>query len=247
MADTGHSIDAMSQVLTQNDAVLTGATSQTDAFRQMIEDLAASMGLPANEAAALNQTTKTLIEQFAMGNGTVESLSASLKQSFAMALQATARDAKTTYERMKDLDEAIRSIPTEWTSHVSVVYESQGDKPSYHFGGPVMHDGGWLGGLPRFHTGSQVTSLAHDEVPIIARRGEYIVRAESVNAGTLPLLAALNQTGQASPGVSQALPPQVNLHLEVHGNLLGNEENLEELARLMERKLRDLDQARYGA
>ncbi|MFH1034210.1 MAG: hypothetical protein V1806_06840 [Pseudomonadota bacterium] len=247
MADAGHSIDNMTQVLEQNDAVLGGATSQTDAFRQMIESLAASLNLPAEQADVLNQSTKTLIDQFAMGNGTVESLSASLKQSFATALQATARDAKTTYEQMKNLDEAIRSIPTEWTSHVNVVYDTQGDKPSFHFGGRIMHDGGWLGGLPRFHSGSQVSSLAHDEVPIIARRGEYIVRAESVNAATLPLLAALNQTGQASAGQATSLPPQVNLHLEVHGNLLGSEDNLEELARLMERKLRDLDQARYGA
>jgi hypothetical protein len=213
----------------------------------MIDNLADSMHLPTDQAGVLHEAIAQLMQMFAAGNLSVEMLSTDLKTAFSTALINTSRDARTTSEQMKDLDEAIRSIPTEWTSHVRVEYETIGDTPQFHVGGRVMHDGGWLGGLPRFHTGAQVSSLAHDEVPVIARRGEYIVRAESVNASTLPLLTALNQTGQAGTGASRSLPPQVNLHLEVHGNLLGSQENLEELARLMEAKLRDLGQARYGA
>ncbi|MBI4799268.1 MAG: hypothetical protein HY794_11165 [Desulfarculus sp.] len=246
LADAGQAIDAMAVSADLEGQAMSGSTSQTGAFRDMVENLAGSMHLPTDQAAVLHQSIATLMERFATGNLTVEALTTALKNSFSTALVGTAREAKTTWEQMKALEEAIRSIPTEWTSHVRVEYETVGDKPKYHQGGRVMHDGGWLESLPRFHAGAQVTSLAHDEVPIIARRGEYIVRAESVNAATLPLLTALNQTGQPAAGPAQP-PPQVNLHLEVHGNLLGGEENLEELARLMERKLRDLDQARYGA
>lgn len=246
LADAGQAIDAMAVSADLEGQAMSGSTSQTGAFRDMVENLANSMHLPSDQAAVLHQSIATLMERFAAGNLSVEALTTALKNSFSTALVGTAREAKTTWEQMKALEEAIRSIPTEWTSHVRVEYETVGDKPKYHQGGRVMHDGGWLEGLPRFHAGAQVTSLAHDEVPIIARRGEYIVRAESVNAATLPLLTALNQTGQPAAGPAQP-PPQVNLHLEVHGNLLGGEDNLEELARLMERKLRDLDQARYGA
>jgi hypothetical protein len=145
---------------------------------------------------------------------------------------------------MRALAEAIRAIPAEWTSVVNVVYRQQGDAPLMHWGGRVMHSGGWVGDLPRFHSGAQVTSLAHDEVPIIARRGEYVVRAESVSALSLPWLMALNQTGRPPEA---AAAPAVNLHLEVHGNILGNEDNLEELARIMERKLRDIRVGRWAA
>lgn len=245
LAEAGRAIDDMAVSADLEGQAMSGSTSQTGAFRDMVEELAEAMHLPADQAAVLHQSIATLMERFAAGNISVEALTTALKTSFSTALVSTAREAKTTWEQMKALEEAIRSIPTEWTSHVRVEYETVGEKPKYHQGGRVMHDGGWLEALPRFHAGAQVTSLAHDEVPIIARRGEYIVRAESVNAATLPLLTALNQTGQA--GASPAWPPpQVNLHLEVHGNLLGGEDNLEELARLMERKLRDLDQARYG-
>ena len=247
MADAGRAIEAMAQSADLEGQAMNGSVSQTGAFRDMIDSLADSMHLPTDQAASLRQAIATLMERFATGSLSVEALANALKTSFSTALVGTARDAQTTYQQMKALDEAIRSIPTEWTSHVNVVYDSSGAPPQFHYGGRVMHDGGWLGGLPRFHAGAQVSSLASDEVPIIARRGEYIVRAESVNAATLPLLTALNQTGRAGIGAAQAQPPQVNLHLEVHGNLLGSEDNLEELARLMERKLRDLGQARYGA
>jgi len=57
-------------------------------------------------------------------------------------------------------------------------------------------------------------------------------------------LQALNQTGRTR---AASAAPTVNLHVEVHGNILGGQENLEELARIMERKLRDISQSRYAA
>jgi hypothetical protein len=107
----------------------------------------------------------------------------------------------------------------------------------------VLHQGGVV--APRFHQGSLVTGLAEDEVPIIARRGEYVVRAESVTGATLPWLQALNQTGGAS--APAAGPAGVSLHVEVHGNLLGSETELEELARLIGGKLRELEASRHYA
>lgn len=247
LSETDHSIDAMTLTLTQNNDVVMGATSQTDAFRQMVEGLAGSLHLPADQAAALSQNVRGLVEQFQNGGIGVDDLSAKLKQVFAQALQQTARDGATTVDQMRALEDAIRAIPTEWTSYVNVVYQTQGQRPSFHQGGQVLHGGGMVAPLlPRFHSGAQVTGLAADEVPIIARRGEYVVRAESVNAATLPLLGALNQSGQAPAGLA-AQAPQVSLHLEVHGNILGSEDNLEELARIMETKLRDIGQARYAA
>lgn len=106
----------------------------------------------------------------------------------------------------------------------------------------VMHGGGYVMGWPKAHAGALISSLASDEVPLIARRGEYVVRAEAVNATTLPALKALNQ-GAAL----QASPPAVNLHVEIHGNMLGSRDNLEDLARLLEGKLRELDRGRWKA
>ncbi|MBU1155655.1 MAG: hypothetical protein KJ921_07375, partial [Proteobacteria bacterium] len=106
----------------------------------------------------------------------------------------------------------------------------------------VMHGGGYVMGWPKAHAGALISSLAHDEVPLIARRGEYVVRAEAVTPATLPALKALNQG--AAP---QASSPAVNLHVEIHGNMLGSRDNLEDLARLLEGKLRELDRARWKA
>ena len=106
-----------------------------------------------------------------------------------------------------------------------------------------MHGGGYVMGWPKAHAGALISSLARDEVPLIARRGEYVVRAEAVTPTTLPALKALNQ-GVAAP---LAASPAVNLHVEIHGNMLGSRDNLEDLARLLEGKLRELDRARWKA
>lgn len=107
----------------------------------------------------------------------------------------------------------------------------------------TMHSGG---AVARYaHSGLLVPRLYPDEVPLIARRGEFVVRAESVTPTSLPWLQALNQNGGSSS------PGHGDLHInapmvEIHGNVLGSEDTVEDLARLVESKLRDLAAARYA-
>ena len=212
----------------------------------LLNDMIAGMGLGAEQTGALRDAAFGLAEQLYLGEMSVEQITASLQENFTGALEQAIASGNATAESMRSVSQAIKSIPTYWNTLVETTYTSEGGSAGIvrHQGGLLMHGGGFLAGLPRLHTGSMVSALAHDEVPVIARRGEYVVRAESVNAATLPLLQALNQTGQAR---AQSSPPQVNLHVEVHGNILGGAENMEELARIMERKLRDLSQTRYAA
>jgi|GEM_PF-6429750 len=244
MATASGAIDRMSDTLSANNEFLVGCSSQADAFALMLTHLASSLELPEAPANALQATIGALVGQWQMGGLSAEDMSFKLKQAFAGALAEAADQADMTTERMRSLEESIRSIPTDWQTYISVVYEEHNKPSTLHSGGRVMHSGGWLANLPRFHSGAQVTNLAQDEVPIIARRGEYVVRAESVTAASLPWLAALNQSGKV-PGAAQA-SPQVNLHLEVHGNILGNESGLEALARTLERKLREIQGGRFG-
>ena len=226
----------------------------------LLSDMVDGMGLGSEATEELRQSVFNLAEQLYSGDLTVEQITARLQEEFISALDETVQSGDAATESMLKIKEAITSIPTHWYTEYEVRTKQTGDIPGgmqvsqvaeglyegviSHGGGLLMHRGGFLEGLPRLHTGSMVSALAHDEVPVIARRGEYVVRAESVNAATLPLLQALNQTGRTQ---AQSAPPQVNLHVEVHGNILGGQENMEELARLLERKLRDLDQARYVA
>jgi hypothetical protein len=237
MATASQAIDRMSDTLSVNNEFLAGCSSQADAFSQMLVNLAGGLELPAGPASALQATIGELVGQWQMGSLSAEDLTFKLKQAFAGALAEAANQADMTTERMRALEESIRSIPTDWITYVSVVYQEENKPSTLHGGGRVMHSGGWLANLPRFHSGAQVTNLAQDEVPIIARRGEYVVRAESVTAASLPWLAALNQSGK--PPTAVTANPQVNLHLEVHGNILGNESGLEALARTLERIFQD--------
>lgn len=113
-------------------------------------------------------------------------------------------------------------------------------------GGAVAYRHGG-GGVARYaHGGLLVPRLYPDEVPIIARAGEFVVRAESVNPASLPWLRALNQGSQpaaapAGGGVSFSGPL-----VEIHGNFLGGDEAAEDLARLVEGKLRELASGRFG-
>lgn len=239
-------IDSMDDVLEKGADSFCGLNTAGSELEDMLLSLANSLGISGAAGDTLTSSIQSLIQQWEDGQISADTLSSSLKTAFAQALAQLASDAVTTADSMRDLAESIESIPTTWSSEVSVTYTKNGDVPSLDFqhgGGLLMHQGGWLGGLPRYHGGAQVSALFADEVPIIAQRGEFIVRRDSVNAATLPLLKALNQAGAAGSGQAS----QTNLHLEIHGNLLGDESALEDLARLMEGKLRDLDQGRYGA
>ena len=229
-------------------------------YTTLMDDMIYSMNLSVEQTEAFKNSTRDLLEQLDTGSMTVEEITKALQDEFNLALEEVAASGDVTAETMRSVAESIKAIPTYWYTEYEVKVKQTGNVGDEmqvtkvadgiyegvisHGGGLLMHGGGFLGGLPRMHTGSMVSALAHDEVPVIARRGEYVVRAESVNAATLPLLQALNQTGRAQ---AQTSPPQVNLHVEVHGNILGGQENMEELARIMERKLRDLNQSRYAA
>lgn len=68
-----------------------------------------------------------------------------------------------------------------------------------HTGGLIRHAGGIV---PRMHRGG----LSPDEVPIIAQRGEFIMRREAVNRIGIDVLHALNR-GKAA-AMAPAAPPQ---------------------------------------
>ncbi len=247
---TGEKIDLMSQVFEHGAESIVGGASAGDQFAGTLLNMAEAMNLPQGQAQTLGAAIQGLIAQYEAGSISSLALTDSLKTAFADALQSTAADAATTTEQMRSLAESIESIPTSWDSTISVHYNYDAAPGAsdqvYHAGGLVMHQGGWLGMLPRYHAGARVSALSADEIPLIAQRGEYIVRADSVNASTLPLLNAVNAGGRPARRAA-ASPPQVNLHLEIHGNLMGDDDSLEELARQIQDKLRDLDQARYVA
>jgi hypothetical protein len=208
----------------------------------LVEELAAS-GVDVED---LSGKVDGLVEDFLLGQIGAEELTKELDEAFVAALSEAGKQGELTAEEMRNLAEAIRDIPTTWSSEIHAHYyehHHEVDEEERHLGGLVLHGGGVV--APRYHQGSLVTSLAADEVPIIARRGEYVVRAESVNAATLPWLQALNQTGSAAAPARE--PAGVSLHVEVHGNLLGSETELEELARLIGGKLRELEASRHRA
>lgn len=165
-------------------------------------------------------------------------------------LGSLGRQASASGKQVAELSrwiESLRSRELKIVTHIwRIHHEVQAGGQSRHQGGLVYHTGGVVD-LPRYHAGSLVSRLAHDEVPIIARRGEFVVRAESVSAQTLPWLQALNQTGrlpqpQSSPSV------QVNGPLvQIQGGFFGDQDQKEELVRELEAALHDLAEGRFSA
>jgi hypothetical protein len=86
------------------------------------------------------------------------------------------------------------------------------DVARFHTGGPIGAD---YPELQRYHTGSLVRGLASDEVPIIAKLGEYMVRSESVTPATLPILEGINRYGTAGLG------GDVNVSVYIGGDVIG--------------------------
>jgi hypothetical protein len=247
---TSEKIDLMSQTFLHDAESIAESTGAGDTFQATLLNMAEAMNLPEAQAQTLGAAIQSLVGQYEAGAISTQTLSDSLKTAFAEALQATATDAASTTEQMRALADSIQSIPTTWDSTINVHYNYDAAPGTsdlvYHAGGLVMHSGGYLDMLPRYHSGARVSSLAADEIPLIAQRGEYIVRASSVNASTLPLLNALNASGQPARRAAPT-PPQVSLHLEIHGNLLGDNDSLEQLTRQIQDKLRDLDNSRFAA
>lgn len=110
----------------------------------------------------------------------------------------------------------------------------------FHQGGPLLDD------LPRFHSGYQLSGLGHDEVPIIGKVGEFMVRSERVTASTLPALQAFNLGAQA-PAYSGPMMVVNGPLVQIEGPYTGSEAQFEDLARRLETKLRDLNRGRWKA
>ncbi len=151
---------------------------------------------------------------------------------------------------MRALADAISGIPTEWNSTVTVTrieevihrdtYESAGE---HHAGGLIFHRGGLVpaasagggggggGGLgwylraaPRDHAGARVSSLAADEVPIIAQQGEFVgAQGRAWTAATLPLLQA-HQRGQGGTtrAGAQAASIAIQNLVNIEGHFYGD-------------------------
>ena len=217
-------------------------------------DLADQISDASGGVIELGDEFAILGDEFVNGEMSGDKLAEALENSINAALQNATKQGQLTAEQMRDLGEQIRSIPTEWVSDVYVnVYERYHDSSEKHSGGLVMHTGGRVPGrdLPgywaaheRYHGGAVVRTLAPDEVPIIAQRGEFVVRKSSVNSETLPLLKALNQSGQtATAGPALNIQNLVN----IEGNLIGNQESFEDLVREIEVKLREVTGSRRAA
>ncbi len=220
----------------------------TEQLRGQLGQLVAVLGEAGVNTAGLSATVERMTAGLAEGTVTTGQIAAQMDKEFKAALESAAKKGELTAQKMRELAQAIKSIPDrtillDWNWRKGP--PPQGGGETKHLGGLVMHQGGWLSAAPRLHHGSLVRRLASDEVPIVAQRGEFVVRAPSVTAATLPWLQALNQTGR--PLEAPAGGQVVNLHVEVHGNLLGSEEDLEDLARLIEDKLKDIERRRIHA
>lgn len=178
---------------------------------------------------------------------------------FQPALVGTGGQAEVAKNLIYGLNQELEGIPESVRSDVYVTTHNRSvnhgtstagntTTNAYHAGGLVerFHTGGAIG-WPRYHSGSLVSKLAHDEVPIIARRGEFVVRAESVDGRTLPALEAINRSGRSA--LAEPAQPALIINaplVEIHGNVLGSDENFEELVRQIETKLHEVAGARYG-
>ncbi|MGD8562100.1 MAG: hypothetical protein PVG03_06180 [Desulfarculaceae bacterium] len=206
-------------------------------YQEIVQTLQNAHQLSKDEVVALVEEGRGLRGELGMQQTDFQNLDKSVKD-ITTAITELAKQIKKLENK-------------EITITANFVTEGAENIEGSHSGGLMYHSGGMVPGgslpgvyanWPRYHTGARVSKLAHDEVPIILQRGEYVVRRDSVNASTLPLLQALNQSGGA--GLDFASERPVNLHVEVHGNILGGEENMNELARVIESKLVELDQAR---
>lgn len=223
-------------------------------YNQRIDALAERLGLSGEAARAFREEIWDLAEGFSSGGEEAGQFDKALNDFIGNTLSTLTEGAEDGIEAINNLidsmgqaqglGEGLTGLGTtgKGSSGGSTGSGGGSSSPEQDVSLGVMHGGGYVMGWPKAHAGALISSLASDEVPLIARRGEYVVRAEAVTPATLPALKALNQG--AAP---QDAAPEVNLHVEIHGNMLGSRDNLEDLARLLEGKLRELDRARWKA
>ncbi|MFH1059110.1 MAG: hypothetical protein V1797_10610, partial [Pseudomonadota bacterium] len=162
------------------------------------------------------------------------------------ALADAAAQAQLAADEAAAMAGAIQGIPTEWNSNLYFTryYTTVGNP--FHAGGQVLHDGG-LAGAARYHDGGWLDELLKPyEVPAVLKQGEFVVRSESVTADTLPWLQAVNRGGSLPDSGGVTINVQAPL-VQVQGGLPQNPDALEDLARLIQDRLIDLAERRYGA
>ncbi len=227
-------------------------------YNQYIDSLAQRLGLSGEAARSFREQIWDLAAGFSSGGEEAERFDQALNEFVSHTLGSLTEGAEDGTAAIKDLIDSLSHARGMGEGLVGLgvtggwgggeTSKGEDPTPSDSTSKPAvvigeMHGGGYVMGWPKAHAGALISSLARDEVPLIARRGEYVVRAEAVTATTLPALKALNQGAAAATSAA----PAVNLHVEIHGNLLGSRDNLEDLARLLEGKLRELDRGRWKA
>jgi len=90
---------------------------------------------------------------------------------------------------------------------IGAVLSAVGSMPIAHTGGLIKNNG-----IQRFAQGGQVQG--QDNVPILAQAGEFVMQRSAVQNIGVQNLAQMNQTGNASSGVT----------VNIQGNMIGNDE-----------------------
>lgn len=221
--------DQLIDLLMESTASYEELQAKMEEYRSIEEQLKKAHELSKEEIKRLVARGRQLREELGLG----ESAFARLQDGIGQMVEAINKDFLPA---IKDLISALRA--------------GAGAGDRHHHGGLIMHAGGladwalsvglisWHGGARRLHGGGGAfwPRLARDEVPAILQRGEFVVRAASVDAQTLPILEAINRLGAAAvkppqrpsiaapPAAVVPAPPQVHVsvHVEVHGDVLGD-------------------------
>ena len=235
---------------------------ETMRYNDRIDELASRLGLTGDAVEQFRAAIWGLSEGFSSGGEEATAFASSLDQFVAGTLGSITAGAEGGAEAIRELIDSMRGVSGassgvvaralgKGESSLTFVDTARGgqvDELGLYIGGSnnnaeygYYHQGGVVRGWPRAHAGALISSLARDEVPIVARRGEYVVRAESVTAASLPALKALNQGG-AAPGGDMT----VNFDININGNVMGNDDQIEDMVRLIESRLRHLQNSRWG-
>lgn len=267
LLDTGEATDTLKDsvggLVQEMNAAINSYTMTGEAtrgYQDRIDALAAKLGLTGQEARKFSDEIWDLADSFSQGGEEASQFDRKLSDFVGTTLGELADQADEGTDSVRNLIDAMNqvgSVKTSTTTNNSGDNEhSTDDKPKtvglYHTGGRIapltrFHQGGpLLDDLPRFHSGYQLGGLGHDEVPIIGKVGEFMVRSERVTASTLPALQAFNLGAQAPAYSGPAVVVNGPL-VQIEGSYTGSEAQFEDLARRLESKLRELDRSRWKA
>jgi hypothetical protein len=211
-------------------------SKETDLLRQQLQDLASgAMASAENGISGVQTAVDDMNRKFGECGGVFGNFSDTIDGvNSHVDVFATSLD-----DLPDDIDIEVGLTPKPGRNQLGVSIRDQQIDLNW------MHDGGMVGEPERYHAGDLIRSLAHDEVPIIAQRGEFMIRAANVNAATLPTLRAINGGAMAAPA-----GPNIIIQgplVEVNGLSLDSPQVMEDVARAIEGQLRDLQNSRWQA